>query len=416
MRIKRKRLSAAEKRLKILNEAVTQFLRLGYEGCTLDQISAGARVGKQAIYQFFDSKEQLYAEAVRQQIFLHSSDALSLDQPVDQAIEQYILSIVNRTSEPRIFGMMRVNIFAFRHLPLLSDELHENRRAGSLRMKIYLDALAQQGRIALFGIDTLNLATRVAGVATQGIRPFMGFGWPDAEDRAANAGWATHMFLETCRCDAGQKLHHAPIAAQTEEPMRPASMRLPEDRFSHLCATAIQSFLAHGFEGMSLDALVNLTGVSRATIYRHFRDKDGFFRFTVEREIHRMTHQPLATPEQSDFEDSLQRLAEDMLTDHVRADSLAMYRLLIEQGDRVPDLARLYYHGQVQRVREPLSALYHKHLGHLPCDQCLIAFHTLATFGVRFLTHLSPVTPAMIRKLSSETVTIMTRAFLQKPG
>ncbi len=45
----------------------------------------------------------------------------------------------------------------------------------------------------------------------------------------------------------------------------------------------MQEFLAHGFAGTSMDRVAATAGVSKATVYSHFTDKEGLFKALIER-------------------------------------------------------------------------------------------------------------------------------------
>jgi AcrR family transcriptional regulator len=64
----------------------------------------------------------------------------------------------------------------------------------------------------------------------------------------------------------------APAAAPAQHP----------PRVRHLLDAARAAFIAHGFAGVSIDALARDAGVSKETIYRHFADKEALFRAALE--------------------------------------------------------------------------------------------------------------------------------------
>ena len=61
-----KRLPAEERRQQILDAAIDVFARLGYHGGGTADIAAAAEIGEPTIYRYFESKRDLYIEAVRQ--------------------------------------------------------------------------------------------------------------------------------------------------------------------------------------------------------------------------------------------------------------------------------------------------------------------------------------------------------------
>ncbi len=52
---------------------------------------------------------------------------------------------------------------------------------------------------------------------------------------------------------------------------------LSTDKREAILAGAMQEFLEHGYAGARVDRLVKAAGVSKATVYRHFPDKEALF-------------------------------------------------------------------------------------------------------------------------------------------
>ena len=61
-----RRLPAEERRQQILDIAVDVFARLGYHGARTADIAAAAKIGEPTIYRYFESKADLYLQAVGQ--------------------------------------------------------------------------------------------------------------------------------------------------------------------------------------------------------------------------------------------------------------------------------------------------------------------------------------------------------------
>jgi AcrR family transcriptional regulator len=69
----RKRLTGEERRVAILDSALTVFSRRGYHASSIDDIAREAGVSKALIYEHFVSKQDLYAELLEQ----HAGDLFS---------------------------------------------------------------------------------------------------------------------------------------------------------------------------------------------------------------------------------------------------------------------------------------------------------------------------------------------------
>jgi AcrR family transcriptional regulator len=76
----RKRLTGEERRVAILDSALTVFARRGYHASSIDDIAREAGVSKALIYEHFTSKQDLYAELLEQhagELFSALAEAIS---------------------------------------------------------------------------------------------------------------------------------------------------------------------------------------------------------------------------------------------------------------------------------------------------------------------------------------------------
>jgi AcrR family transcriptional regulator len=76
----RKRLTGEERRVAILESALTVFARRGYHASSIDDIAREAGVSKALIYEHFVSKQDLYAELLEQhagELFSALAEAIS---------------------------------------------------------------------------------------------------------------------------------------------------------------------------------------------------------------------------------------------------------------------------------------------------------------------------------------------------
>lgn len=81
-------------------------------------------------------------------------------------------------------------------------------------------------------------------------------------------------------------------------------MRLSDQRVQRLIDAAMDEFLTKGFRRGSIENIARATGIGKATIYRHFTDKNGLFQAAVTAEIERLEtppfdFQPRAAPRQA---------------------------------------------------------------------------------------------------------------------
>ena len=125
----------------------------------------------------------------------------------------------------------------------------------------------------------------------------------------------------------------------------------PEKTEAILCG-AMQEFLEHGYAGARIDRIVVAAGVSKATVYRHFADKEALFTALIQRMatstclFQRQDFPPL----QEEPTIFLKRFATGIL-DIVDQDSqgLAFFRVVVAEAGRFPELGRAF----AQAVEKP---------------------------------------------------------------
>ena len=125
-------------------------------------------------------------------------------------------------------------------------------------------------------------------------------------------------------------------------------------------------FLARGVEGVAVDAIASSAGVSKATLYKHFRDKPAIFEAGVLREMERIeAAQALGTDrgEADAFRDvgalaeTLQRFGFGLMSFLVSDPAVDFYNALSGELRRHPELARRFYAMGPGHTRANLSAI-----------------------------------------------------------
>ena len=89
----RKRLSSEERRAQIIRKATMLFSAQGYERMTVAQLAAQCKISEPALYRYFPSKEDLYAEVLKS--LKKKIDTASLARRVSRMgnIEEILLSL-----------------------------------------------------------------------------------------------------------------------------------------------------------------------------------------------------------------------------------------------------------------------------------------------------------------------------------
>jgi AcrR family transcriptional regulator len=118
-------------------------------------------------------------------------------------------------------------------------------------------------------------------------------------------------------------------------------------RNSRLQKVAANLFLRHGYERVSLDKIVELAGGSKSTVYTQFGGKCGLFISSIET-LCRESNESLAHIDYSglDLEQSLKKLAVQVLKLISSRKSVALHRLVIAEAENCPKVGEAWYmHG-----------------------------------------------------------------------
>lgn len=130
----------------ILDGARQVFLRNGFAGASIDQITAQSGVSKASLYRYFNSKDALFgsliaAEAERIARALPSIDPDDPDP--DSALRQIGTAILETLSNPTTVATLRLIIGALGHFPQLGEEFRRNSLGPTVKqIAAYLDVRA----------------------------------------------------------------------------------------------------------------------------------------------------------------------------------------------------------------------------------------------------------------------------------
>lgn len=139
----------------------------------------------------------------------------------------------------------------------------------------------------------------------------------------------------------------------------PRRLRMANKRASILHA-ARPILLRDGLGGTTLDRVAAEGGIAKMTLYRHFPSKEALFAGLVTSMCEYMREGFESTP----LPDIDQSVA-SRLTDELRAftlaliepDALALYRLIVSDGWRSPDLARVFEQSGMRVIRQRIATL-----------------------------------------------------------
>lgn len=104
--------------------------------------------------------------------------------------------------------------------------------------------------------------------------------------------------------------------------------------------SATELFFTQGYGITSVEAISLRAGISKRTFYARFKDKSEIFRAVVHRVIERLRPPDVSGLFEGTGEQVLRRLAPMILRAALTAEALALYRLVLAEADRFPELAR----------------------------------------------------------------------------
>jgi len=158
---------AHAKRQQIRTGAQRLFLKWGYERASMDAIAAEAHVSKQTLYRYYQTKDALFVDILRQMTvgsFLRETPALSEGSPLtSQAdLEAALVAFVTTASEylfaPAYIAMLRVLIAEAPRFPELAEQMRTTLIAqGSAALAQLLSRAYQAGIIAQPPTDEMLL-------------------------------------------------------------------------------------------------------------------------------------------------------------------------------------------------------------------------------------------------------------------
>jgi TetR/AcrR family transcriptional regulator, regulator of autoinduction and epiphytic fitness len=123
---------------------------------------------------------------------------------------------------------------------------------------------------------------------------------------------------------------------------------------------AMEEFLKHGYAGSSMDKVAKASGVSKATVYSHFGDKESLFNAV----IHDLAQKKLKASidvQQPQFSEQspqevLSAIATKIITNATQDSNIQDFmRIIIGESGRFPELAKAYVNNLAKPTIETLT-------------------------------------------------------------
>jgi len=129
-----------------------------------------------------------------------------------------------------------------------------------------------------------------------------------------------------------------------------------EPRRAQILDAATAVFLEHGYAGGTIDLVVARAGASKATIYSFFGGKEGLFSALIdERAARILAGFPDIDVENVDIRAALVDIARRYMDVAMNPEAIGLYRLILAEGPRFPELVRSVYRVGSDRVTASLT-------------------------------------------------------------
>jgi len=150
----------------------------------------------------------------------------------------------------------------------------------------------------------------------------------------------------------------ARAATITKDPSENRVRQPAADRRKAFIAAARDVFLERGYANASIDAIVERSGGSKATVYQLFGNKEGLLAALVAEGAEELAHLVEALPLDGGLEESLRLFARGYLNLVTRPERLGLFRLVVGECARVPELGDVFYRSGPQSCGKGMTRFF----------------------------------------------------------
>lgn len=135
---------------------------------------------------------------------------------------------------------------------------------------------------------------------------------------------------------------------KTTGPGRPKDL----EKRAAILEAAKQLFVRQGFDGTSMDAIANKAGVSKLTVYSHFRDKETLFSEAVRCKCEeQMPPEIFMADLRGPIRKQLLTIARAFFGLITSEDAVAIHRTIVANAQQSPKLAELFWEAGPKRTQ-----------------------------------------------------------------
>jgi len=186
-----------------------------------------------------------------------------------------------------------------------------------------------------------------------------------------------------------------------------------DQRRETILSVAREVFFEQGYTAASMSTIAARLGGSKGTLYNYFKSKEELFEAQVRDMCGQAADRILEGSVDGEPVDALTRLGEQYLQHLYSEETVQMFRILVAEAQRSPELARVFYEVGPARGQKGLEAYVEaaRARGSLNLSDCALAAEQFMSLckgrsHLQFLLNLIPaLSPAQIRVQIAQAVT-----------
>lgn len=192
-----------------------------------------------------------------------------------------------------------------------------------------------------------------------------------------------------------------------------------DERRETILKVAREVFFEQGYTAASMSTIAARLGGSKGTLYNYFKSKEELFEAQVRDRCGAAADRISDVSAEGEPVEVLTRLGEQYLGHLYSEETVQMFRILVAEAQRSPELARVFYEVGPARGQQGLQNYLEgaKARGALDIPDCSLAAEQLLSLckgrsHLQFLLNLiPPLTPAEIRLQITQAVSAFMRLY-----
>lgn len=147
------------------------------------------------------------------------------------------------------------------------------------------------------------------------------------------------------------------IEIEVQLPTRREARR--KSRRDTILDIAAQSFLENGYSATTMSGIAGLLGGSKGTLWSYFESKEKLFDAVLDRAIEEFRADlTLILRPSDDVRAALHRFCRQFLAKLIQPEAIALFRLVVAEAGRFPELGRIFYERGPGQTRKLLSQFF----------------------------------------------------------